>query len=244
MIDFSLHFPNLVFDEKSHTYTVDGQKLTSASRVISELYEPFDQDAQSKIYAEKHNLTQKEVLSAWQTSNKKETNEGSRVHDFAEKWTENKYIKKVKTPLPKSKQDLAVMMWWMDLFKVAPFIQIAGLEVQMYCLKYGIAGTADILLEDTRNGNIIIADWKTNKKLESDFNNGLLKHIELPVSNYNKYQVQFSIYQVMLEEAGFKVVGRRLIWLRQDKTTRKLYKTFATDDLTSQVRAYLEHRLN
>jgi hypothetical protein len=48
---------------------------------------------------------------------------------------------------------------------------------------------------------------------------------------YNKYQLQLSYYQLMLEEIGIKVSGRKLIYLKADAT----YRIFDLIDITAEI---------
>ena len=121
----------------------------------------------------------------------------------------------------------AIVNFWNDLpSTVIPVV----MELQMYHKEYMFAGTADILLYNTVTNTFIIGDYKTNKDL---FKNYKGKTLLSPFKNlldnpYNKYQLQLSFYQLLLEQTGFKVSSRKLIWLKPDGT----YLLYNTDDYT------------
>ena len=48
-------------------------------------------------------------------------------------------------------------------------------------------------------------------------------------SPYNHYQLQLSLYQLLLEEVGFEVENRHIVWLLPDGE----YKIYQTRDFTS-----------
>lgn len=56
-------------------------------------------------------------------------------------------------------------------------------------------------------------------------------------SPYNKYQLQLSFYQILLEQIGLKVSSRKLIWLRP---TGK-YELYNTEDYTDVLRDWLKN---
>ena len=53
---------------------------------------------------------------------------------------------------------------------------------------------------------------------------------------YNHYQLQFSYYQILLEQTGLTVSDRMLIHLRKDGN----YKVFHTNDYTEKLLKELE----
>jgi hypothetical protein len=53
--------------------------------------------------------------------------------------------------------------------------------------------------------------------------------------SYGLYTIQQSCYQIPLEDIGLKVIGRRLIWLKDDGT----YENVRLKDYTKQLREVL-----
>ena len=129
----------------------------------------------------------------------------------------------------------AIVNFWNDLHStVIPLV----IELQMFHKEYMFAGTADILLYNTVTNTFIIGDYKTNKDL---FKNYKGKTLLSPFKNlldspYNKYQLQLSFYQLLLEQTGFKVSSRKLIWLKPDGT----YLLYNTDDYTDILKEQLK----
>ena len=232
-------FKKIKFVDKNHTYWKEGTQLPSFSSLLSKLYEPFDSNTIVPKYAKKNNFTETQVKSAWNTQNTKETLEGSRVHDFAEMYVTQKYLKNMspdKCVLPQSSQDLGVIAWWNNVgskYKICSLEQVMGNDI--FC------GTADILLWlDEEFKQVIIADYKSNKDIFKDsFGKRLYYPFEfLEDTPYNKYQIQLSAYQVLLEDAGYTVMDRILIWL--NKTGSTLYQEFHTEDYSKEFRTFLK----
>ncbi len=83
-------------------------------------------------------------------------------------------------------------------------------------------------------------DYKTNGSLTNDFSRGMGKRFiepfdELYDEALSSYKLQLSAYQMPLEDIGLKVVGRRIIWLKDDGT----YELIPIEDYTSKLREAL-----
>jgi hypothetical protein len=107
-------------------------------------------------------------------------------------------------------------------------------ELQMYHKDYMFGGTADIILYNKNTKKYIIADYKTNEDLFKNFKSKKLKGVfsNLLESGYNKYQVQFSLYQILLEQAGVEVEKRCLVHLLPNGE----FVQYFTDDYTEVVK--------
>lgn len=112
---------------------------------------------------------------------------------------------------------------------------------------WGYSGTFDLLAyydaelegKNPNNSGLMVLDWKTNKDLYKNFQgktllppfNGLL---DMPVSTY---KLQLSAYQNCLESIGFKVIARRLMWLRPNGEYDKIPLESYVDKLVKALRA-------
>lgn len=219
VLDF---FKELNFDSKEHIYNHKERQLCSVSSSIKKFTEPFDADKIAGFVAKKRGITKAEVLAEWDAKKVQACNKGHRVHDFGENYT--------KDSVPTDGYERAIMKFWDSIPDyIYPFL----FELKMFSAELGIAGTADIILYNSKTDKFIIADYKTNidlfknykgKKLLEPFNDLL----DCP---YNKYQIQLSYYQYLFEQCGFQVEERRIIWLQPDST----YKTYKTTNLIDRL---------
>ena len=90
----------------------------------------------------------------------------------------------------------------------------------MYSEEFGIAGTADIICYNLKTKKLKILDYKTNKDL---FKNYKEQKMLPPFDNFldcsfNMYKLQLSMYQYFIEQTGYEVESRTLIWLKPDGT--------------------------
>lgn len=223
-------FEKLTFNEAEHKYFVEGSPLKcSVSKLIENYYEKFDSEEVSKRVAMNTGKTQEEVLAEWKAINVESTTRGHRVHLFGELYQEDRSLK------PSCPQEEAIVKFWKDL---PEHIIPVTAELRMYHFDYRFAGTADILLFNSKDQSYIIADYKTNKDLFKNFNK---KTMLAPFNNLldnplNHYQLQLSYYQILLEQIGIKVSKRVIIWL----DLKGNYTMFDTEDLTTILKETLK----
>jgi hypothetical protein len=238
------HFDKMVFDEPSHTYTVVGKGLKPVSTFISEFYKPFNAEKQAGFSAFKEGITKEEMLKKWDDIREEACTNGTMVHDFGERYvidrygvesdlrysSVNQHLKRGEELQPKSK---ALVKFWDN--KPEWYVPIA-LELRMFCVALGIAGTADIILLDTRDNTLVIADYKTNKDLFKNFKDKRLLGIfkDLKDMPYSKYVIQLSMYQILLEKAGYKVSRRFLVYLKADGE----YTLYDTPNVTEKLEGH------
>lgn len=232
-------FNSLRFNAKEHLYDVGGLNLKPVSNIIKDFVPEFDTIKISGAFARKHNLDQREVIKNWEEIRDEACEKGTDVHDFGERYVLENFDIGVKYFLPPqrkiklSPKKMALVKFWDEK---PGYLMPVALELRMYLIKYGMAGTADIILFDIRDNSLVIADYKTNKNLFNDFGNLLGMCSYMPNNPFSKYTIQLSLYQIMLEEVGYKVSNRILIWLKEDGS----YKLFDTYDMTDVLREYLD----
>lgn len=219
------YFSGLKFNADSHTYNYKDRALSPVSSVVKRYVEYVDFDLIAENVAKKRSrlegklITKEMVIAEWALKAANACAKGTRVHNFGENF--------VPGDKPKDGYEASVIAFWDSIpDHIEPFM----FELQMFSETFGVAGTADIILYNTKTGKFIIADYKTNEFLFKNFKGKkLLAPFDyLLENNYNKYQIQLSLYQLLFEQAGYEVESRRLIWLKDNGT----FEVFKTDDLT------------
>lgn len=202
-----------------------------------------------------------ELKRQWKETNITSTSNGSLTHLFAEGYmyfflgeVENipEVIKKMQYEdgylIPYGNKQMAVAKYYEDMFNtdglypVMPEAQIyIDSDDNPYGMKADISGTFDALFAFQDNDGqwkLSIRDWKTNKSLENDYNrknnNRLLNpfyemgYIDEPRSVYT---IQLSLYQLGLQQLGFEIVDRKLLWLTEDGEYHKI----TVPDVTREI---------
>lgn len=242
-------FKNINFVEEGHKYTVNDEVYTSVSNIIKMYEIPFDQDTVATNYANKYGRKKEDVLIEWKLNNLKSTISGTRTHEFGESYTNllcghpekicqvnrPQYVKEFNVLIPTYAKEESVKKFYdeksINLYPVGAELMLSTEYIKG---AKPICGTCDILFYDAVNKGYVIGDWKTNKSLIKDYNrnNGICMTypfnnlIDEPLSHYT---LQFNIYQRMLESIGLKIIGRILVWLKDDG-----YETFDIPHLSDE----------
>ena len=228
-------FVKLDFDEDKHVYFVDNKPLkASVSKLIKQFYKPFLSKKKAKEIVQGNlqtgsinkysGMSEREILAQWKEINEEALERGNRVHEFGERYPFNKKLK------PICNQEKAVVKFWEEL---PSHIYPVMLEYRMYHFDKMFGGTADIILFDTKKGQYIIADYKTNNDL---FKNYKEKKMLNPFEDlldcpFSHYELQLSYYQIMLEQISVKVDKRIIIHLLKDGN----YKLYNSRDFTTRI---------
>lgn len=226
-------FPKVKLEEQTHTYYVNGRVYKSVSSRIDEVTPEFPADAVAATMARNGEKTKEEILAEWKDINEKAIHLGNQAHEFGENYK--------KGNKPSTTRDLGIVHWWEQLDER---YEVFSLEHPIYNEKGELAGTPDIILEDKETSTLVIADYKTNKDL---FKVKGRKNLDYPFdgfenTNFNKYTIQLNYYQWMLEQAGYKVSNRILIWLTFDPEAFTFFSEYEVPNIQSRVSWHELHR--
>ncbi len=234
-------FKDLKFDKARHLYStiVSGRLiyLPSVSSKVESHANKFDphkrigsttllEASARKASKERGELISPEQLQGeWIRTNKEACDLGHRTHDFLERFTG--------VQIPSTPQEKAGVKFIRSLMGK---YRVSFRELRAYSREFLYAGTMDLPLEQVEGGYFEIADYKTNGDLFKSY--GYLKppFTYMEASPYNKYQLQLSYYQIMLEEIHLPISDRKLIHLRDDEE----YVVYPLVDLTSELKDYMK----
>lgn len=217
-------FSNLIFDPVHHRYFLDGMQLPSVSAKVHHHQRPVDFEAILPHSARKAGVEVGELRDRWRRTNKEACDLGTDTHTFLEDFTG---IEQPKNPFEE-----AGIKFIKD---ISADYEVVYNELRGYTREFGYAGTMDKLLQHKRTGELIIADYKTNKDLFKSYDFLKEPFDSMESSPYNLYQLQLAYYQIMLEEVSLTISNRFLIHLKADGN----YRIFETIDLTQEIRDFL-----
>ena len=252
----------LVFIEGPHEYYLDGVKYISVSEVTHK-YKPItseqmaencvrkwqkDQDPTYKYYG----MSKHEILAQWKVKSDKACEFGTNVHAFGESMfyymtgEPEKILDECKGqfdedgPHPINAHEEAVVKFWEDLPE--SFVPVLA-ETKVFNRNgTQYAGTFDILFyyveepKSPKNG-LVIFDYKTNEDLFKNYREQTLlwPFNDMLDQNASYYTLQLGCYQVPLENLGYRVIARRLIWVKSDGT----YEKVKIDKVSDRIREAL-----
>lgn len=253
-------FSNLEFIENGHKYFIhnaDGttERPVSVSSLIKEFEEEVDWDAKAAGVARREGVDVSVIKRRWKENSLKATNSGTMHHEFGESYMnfvmgKTDFCDSCKKQfedgflIPGAPKQEAVAKYWEDIFKIKEIYPLLP-EVKMYMPrdnKFGInklyCGTADITLAMKYQGEwcILLHDYKTNASLENDYARKFGKTMLHPFDDMvddakSHYSFQLSAYALMLMNLGFKVIDRKLIWLKEDG----IYEKVQLPDITQKI---------
>lgn len=255
-------FNELEFVEEGHKYFLKGQELSSVSVFAHQFEEEFNAEEKAIAYSEKHGETPEYWLDQWRFNNLKATVKGTQCHSFGESisWIkmghpENivsdqiyKYVEDKGWLIPTRPQEISVLKFWEEfpfetMHIVLPETRVYT-DVDKYSTNY--AGTFDLLcyfkhpIDDSKSG-LILLDYKTNSDIYKQYSRDKNKmmyppFLDLYQEPFGTYTVQLNCYQIPLEDMGLKVIGRRIIWLKDDET----YQIIPVNNVTEKIRNFIK----
>lgn len=225
------YFNSLYFDPYKHQYWVDNRFVVrpSVSELVKDFYDPFNEFEMSKRVAQKRNVPHEKVMKEWKMTRDEGASRGTNTHEYAAIC-----IHHPKAP-PRTEHERAVLGFVQSL---PEFIVPFAIERSMYHKTLAYAGTCDLILYNQKTSKFTLCDYKTNKEL---FKNWKEKKMRAPFdhlleNDFNKYQIQLSLYQLMFEQTGIKISSRKLIWVKADGN----FEVHETDDYTETLKEYLK----
>lgn len=240
----------LQFVEETHQYFLDGVEYTCVSDIIKR-WENTDREAMLEGCAKKaqwkkdykyYGMSKEEIDALWKKTAQEACDFGTLVHGFGESmfyWMigeDDKILPEYKEqfegeePIAKNKHEEAIIQFWKDIpdsfVPVLAEARVFNREGTPY------AGTFDLLFyyykgkNDPGNG-LVLGDWKTNTAITNDYCRNTGQMMKAPFDDLfddslSHYQIQLNLYAQCIENLGLKVIGRRIIWLRDDGSYEKI----------------------
>jgi hypothetical protein len=206
-------------DEKHIYYNQDREIYDSPSKILRKYKQPFNTKEVAESYAKKHGETPEYWISKWKNKNETAIDRGHNIHNTKEVESNEAGIEKIGGAVRRVQNA--------DLITITDLLQLPdGVYNEFNIWNHGrkIAGRPDKIVLETINSKryASIYDFKTNgsiDKISYQYKNGNYKMLLGPVShimdsNWNHYSIQLSIYQWILEAAGFIPANRELIHIQ------------------------------
>ena len=245
-------FKDYKFTDETHTYFYKGNKVgISTTGLIHQYSNDFDKWGMSANVARKRGVSQLEVLEEWRVENLHSTIKGSMIHEFAQSlWEEKDYIftyddlpecidkkRLMKELLIMSNQAINFYNDYKDLY------ELVGCEIYLGVPDYDECGATDMILKNKFSDEILILDFKSNKKIEYEsFGH---KKMLIPLNkfedcNFIHYSLQLSAYSYKLEYmTGIKAKEKLIVYF---DCTKENYQIIEPLELNKEVKIIYENR--
>lgn len=206
------------FEEKTHTYYVDGSSegIISTTTLIHHHFPKFDADKILKLMKNKNekyrNMTDEEIKLTWQKNGKNASENGTKIH----KMIENYYNEIANEEDLKNTKEFDYFLRFNDTIKdkFEPY----RTEWSVFDGNIDLAGQIDMIYKK-KDGTYALYDWKRVKEIKKEniFEKGLGSLKDLDHCNYNHYSIQLNVYKRILETRyNMKVSEMALVIIHPD----------------------------
>ena len=188
------------FDEKTHTYYVDGSSegIISVTTLMHNHFPKFDSNKALKLMKNKSekypNMSDEQIKNLWSENGKIASGNGTKLH----KMIENYYNSIENDPNEEKIKEFQYFLKFNQIIK-DKFIPYRT-EWSIFDGTIDLAGQIDMIYKKS-DGTFGLYDWKRIKELKKDniFEKGLGKLSNLDHCNYIHYSIQLNIYKRILE---------------------------------------------
>jgi len=237
------YFTELQFQRIGHKYTINGRQLTSVTNLVKSFIPVVDWNSVAYMIAPHKGTTGKKLIKDWKYERDISVIRGNNTHNFGELL--GKGCRK-----PETNQEKALIKFWTTVDKHR-YIRVAR-EVRMYHKALFFCGTCDFVLYDTWTRTFIIGDYKTNKDIFKQYGSKRLLYpfdflLDRP---FEHYEIQLSLYSILLGQLGIPISERWIVWLMDDEKCKQKrlplasYKLYKTPDHSSICLGWLHQKNN
>ena len=218
-------------------------EMNSVSSVCHRFEPLVDWDTIRDRKAKKLGISSEELKRQWREKNITSTSNGTLTHLFAESYMYFFMGQVDKIPsiikdmqyedgflIPYGEKQMAVAKYYEDLNKVDNMWAVMP-ETKVYIesgnnpfgMNLNVSGTFDALFafRDSKGKlKLSVRDWKTNASLLNSYNMSMGNTLLYPFDSgefinqpKSMYTIQLSLYQLGLQQLGYEIGDRKLLWL-------------------------------
>lgn len=236
------------FKEAEHRYFYNDVECIPVSYVCEMFQKETDFDLVAQNFARKNNIPNwEDVRRWWRLKGEQATTSGTFNHQFGEDMfhivlgEEEKISSALKQfalvngyYYPLCPKQIAICKYFHDSLSMGE-IPIEA-EIKLVWKEFFISGTFDKLIYSPVKKGLVIRDYKTNSVMTKSFKKPLLSPFEnLNDESLSHYIIQQSLYQIMLENLGFEIKDRELIWLKETEKYDLIPLPNVTDKLRKAI---------
>ena len=238
------------FYEDTHTYYYYDKKVEqSVTQFIGRYFPKFDSETISKKYADKHGLSQADVLADWERKGQISSLTGTAIHSWLENAKRGKVLEISFDNADKAglgeevRQRFELLLPKAKAFHQDTLGKLFPIQLEFTVgMKDKLAGNIDFLCWNERAQEIQIWDYKNTKEIATT--NNFRKYCYFPFDNildcnFVHYSIQLNIYKALLKRIGIPVGGMYLVHF--DYTVPgEDFTVYECRDFQAEVNAELE----
>ena len=227
-------------------------EMNSVSSVCHRFEPLVDWDTIRDRKAKKLGISSEELKRQWREKNITSTSNGTLTHLFAESYMYFFMGQVDKIPsiikdmqyedgflIPYGEKQMAVAKYYEDLNKVDNMWAVMP-ETKVYIesgnnpfgMNLNVSGTFDALfafMDSKGKLKLSVRDWKTNASLLNSYNMSMGNTLLYPFDSgefinqpKSMYTIQLSLYQLGLQQLGYEIGDRKLLWLTDSGESFKI----------------------
>lgn len=205
------------FFEKTHQYFYyDKPVKTSVTQFVSTFFDEFDSEGVSKRYAEKHGMSQEDVLLEWERKGKISSTTGTMIHKYLEDYARGKVFEPDFSQarefgiFEEVRERYELLLPQAKAFRDDTFNKLIPIQMEYTVgIEDVIAGNIDLLCWNVKAGEFQIWDYKNLKEMKTRNNFGKTAKFEFEGQedcNLVHYSMQQNFYKVMAQrKLGIKI---------------------------------------
>ena len=242
-------FQDFVFFPQDHHYEYKGKRVgISATRLIEEYANEFNQEEVAEKVALKENKTIQQVLDEWEYKNKFACEKGTTCHEYAQSlWSNKMYAQLL---FDESKEYLEAVDKIKKQANTFHFDYEQQLEhvADEYIIgssEYDIASAVDHLFINKLTGGLVLVDYKTNSYITGHNKKAYTKPMKIPLHKVNDdslhhYYIQLSMYKYIIEKYTNLMIEEMFIVYMSENIDN--YEIIEIPYLKKEVEKILESR--
>lgn len=237
---------SIVFDEEPHIYYVEDNAVsTSVTTLVHHYFGKFNADliisrmmrGKNWMSSKYYGMTADEIKKQWSDAGNEATHHGTIMHKAIECFYNDESAE-----APEHTETIEYKQFE-DFHKDhQDSLKAYRTEWVVYDKDVDLAGSIDMIFENTEDGTLSIYDWKRSKEIKTtnSYSKGIGVMSHLPDCNYVHYSLQLNIYKYMLETKYNKTI--RDMFLVVMHPTYKSYMKFEVMDLQKEVHTIMNER--
>jgi len=236
LVELEHSFSDILFLEKNHKYTINGEPAKmSVSQLIKDYEKPFDSEKAASFVSQRDGFTVEEVLNQWEFAKDYSCHKGSEFHKYVENFFNRKQISLDRDSInlffnkrKEFKSDNSIENYYKEVAKLIrnfknfyDWWKREHILIISECVigdkQSGICGTIDNLSYNFKTKELVIFDYKTNKEIKkkNQYKEKFLKCLNhLDKCEFIKYSLQLSLYSTIIEKiTSFNVPKSYIVWV-------------------------------
>lgn len=208
------HGNHVVFYPGPHEYLLNNdpaKKMLSVTTLFKKYTPVFDGPAIAARIAYKRGKTPEALLAEWAATGEYASKLGTAVHHYAEVMLMAKDVYAIDVDSAPEDHKPFILSLRSFIPKLLEKLEFVESEKIIFDHQRRLSGTIDLLMRSKKTGNLVILDWKSNNKIDTqnDYGKKMLKSLShLDDCKLVHYSLQLHAYKKIMKDCGYASDGQ------------------------------------